>query len=291
MLGDGRHVLDISREAGIVVRDADADVAVGAFTGGPQPDYPCVLSADHRLLLTGDADGNAHLWDVEGRSFLRTLPGDGSRVLSASFDGESRVVVTGSMDALVAVWDTSSGKRLGKLRTRDPGAHAVSVSPDGRLALTWRRQQWVTDRSRSAKPVARLWDLETFRAVGPRSAGAVYGCVWRPDSSRFYTSAYEDRRRVVRAWQPTDFSVDAALRPGSVWVRPAAYYPDEPASVTWASQVDRVDDTPHASGMLPLDQRHGVYSVAISRDGSTFAALSRGSVDIWRHVGGGAETE
>ena len=259
VLGDGRHVLDISREGGIVVHDADADIAVGSFRDGPTPDYPCVLSPDHRLLLTGDAEGNAHLWDVETRSFLRTLPGDGSRVLSASFDGD----------------------RVGKLRTKMTGAHAISVSPDGRHALIWRRRPTV--------PTATLWDLERFRPVGPQSADGVYGCVWRPDSRRFYTGAYEGRQYVARAWEPLDFTVDAAMRPDSAWVRPAVHYRGEPAPATLASQRMTIDDTPLSSGMLPLDQRHGVYRIAISRDGSTFAALSAGgSVDIWRRAGDGS---
>ena len=285
LLGDGRRVLDISRDGGIVVRDADTAARLGAFGDGPEVDYPCVLSPDHGVLLTGDVDGSAHLWDVGTRSFLRTLPGDGSRVLSASFDAGSRIVVTGSMAAAVIAWNAQTGARIRAFPTSVPGAHAVSVSPDGRRLLTWRRGQLTPGQEAPLPRVARVWDVSTGAPTGPEIADWIQGCVWRPDSRRLYTGGHVDGFFAVTAWGPAELSRRGNLGRRPVWVRPALYYPDAPGRITSATSWVRLVDTPGWSAMLPFDRHHGVRRVAISGDGATVAAITHnGALDIWRRV-------
>ena len=44
-------------------------------------------------------------------------------------------------------------------------------------------------------------------------------------------------------------------------------------------------DLPEGGEMLPFDRMHGTRRVAVSRDGSTLAAITDdGSVDIWRRT-------
>lgn len=153
LIGDGWLALDMTRDGGFLVRDVDTGEAVRSFQDGPEPDYPFVLSPDHSLLVSGDVDGSVHIWDVATGRHMRTLVGHTGRVLSASLDLKNSMVATGGMDGVVRLWDVDTGVCLGAVPTFVAGAHAVSLSPDGRYLLTWRRGQPV--RGRRSGPAHR----------------------------------------------------------------------------------------------------------------------------------------
>ncbi len=281
LLGDGRRVLDATRRR-IVVRNTDTDEVLLTFGAGPEPEHPFVLSPDHGLLLTGDMDGGAHLWDVATGAFLRTLPGNGSRVLSCSLDAANDVVVTGSEDGSVVVWNARTGDSLGRIPTTVPGAHAVSLSPDRRYLLTWRRSQRFWGNDESIGPTAQLWDLRHATPIGATYSDDIAGGVWRADSAELYTGGRQSARRVVNARDPTTFAHLIERANTDVWVQPIAY---EPASALRGGACLPAPrrDTEVGGRRLPFDGYHGLYPVAMSGDGSTFATIAtHGSIDIWR---------
>ncbi len=281
VLDDGTRVLDVSRE-GIVVRDVATEESIRTFGRGPEPEHPFVLSPDHGLLLTGDLDGDAHLWDVPAGAFLRTLPGNGSRVLSCSFDRTNGIVVTGSEDGSVVVWNARTGDRLGAIPTAVPGAHAVSVSPNARYLLTWRRSQRGPGRNETIGRTAQLWSLPRASSIGGPPGDVVAGCVWREDSARLYTGAWSNQRRSVKIWEPDTFSRLRQSPSAGVWVRPVTYAPGS-GLVGGASLSSARTDTAYGGRYLPFDDEHGIYHVAMSGDGSTLATIATdGSIDIWR---------
>jgi WD40 repeat protein len=83
------------------------------------------FSSDGRLLIIGDNDGRAQLYD--GRTFRplgRPLVGHAGYVLTADFSPDGRTVATSSADGTVRLWDTGSTRLIG---TPLPGVPNVEV--------------------------------------------------------------------------------------------------------------------------------------------------------------------
>ena len=72
---------------------------------------------DGKLLLAGDADGHANIYDVDvSRSIIRRLRGHEGKLTCAVFVPDNTRVVTGSEDQTVKVWDIPTGQVVGSLR-------------------------------------------------------------------------------------------------------------------------------------------------------------------------------
>src|SRR4051794_23159857 len=76
--------------------------------------------------------------EIPGEPLFRIeTGGHGAPILHAGVDGAGRVLVTGSLDKTLRVWELPSGKAVRVLRPpTGPGnlgkVYAVAVSPDGR---------------------------------------------------------------------------------------------------------------------------------------------------------------
>jgi serine/threonine-protein kinase len=77
---------------------------VGRFDGS--------LSADGRLLATGDPDQRTYVWDVKRRRLLSVLQGHTHSVLSAQFEPDGHLLATNSWDGTTRLWDAVTGESL-----------------------------------------------------------------------------------------------------------------------------------------------------------------------------------
>ena len=83
------------------------------------------FSSHGRLLILGDGDGRAQLYD--GRTFRplgRPLLGHAGYVVTADFSPDGRTVATSSADGTIRLWDTASSRLIG---TPLPGVPNVLV--------------------------------------------------------------------------------------------------------------------------------------------------------------------
>ncbi len=314
----GGGVVEVQRGR-ITVREAFGSDVYRRFDSAPAVTYPYVLSPNETLLLTGSADGCAHIWEVAAGKRRATLEGHTGRVLAASFDDANRVLATGAMDGLVKLWDPLTGEDVGQIPTRVPGAHAVSVSPDGRYLLVWRREQTDADGVDHVA-TSQLWSLRTRTEIAAPAPEWIHGAAWSTEPTRLYTLGRLDGRFAVKSWSPEDFSIRGSMGLSGAWMRPnPPRAADETDGATpglleglarrrsiglddpWARharqrarrQREAVSrklpvtrsDLPEGGEMLPFDRMHGTRRVAVSRDGSTLAAITDdGSVDIWRRT-------
>lgn len=154
--------------------------------------YTARFSDDGRFLVTGGGDNTAKLWTVRGELRATFLHSD--RVNDAAVTPDGRTVITGSWNqnatwwdvatarevrtvspgknlvnlvelsragdyvltagATSVVWETATGRMVGKLEGRVAEARAAASAADGRLLLVG-----TNDRS------AKLWDLTSGKQV------------------------------------------------------------------------------------------------------------------------------
>jgi len=115
---------------------------VRGFAGHADAVRCLALTAGGRQVVSGSLDGTLRLWDLANGECLKVLKGheDGVTCLAVTPDGS--LAVAGAGSGHLHVWDLASGERL---RSLEGLALAVSLTPDGRLALSG--------------PELRLWDV------------------------------------------------------------------------------------------------------------------------------------
>ena len=131
------------------------EVPSGRPLGGPlyHPSKHSVthlaISGDGRGIITGCDDGGSRSWKVgPSRSFDPALP-NRDEVWITTFSPDGRLVLTGGGEQPLRVWETRTGRPVGK-PMEQPYVKCAAFSPDGRFAVVG-----------SYPGVARLWDVQT----------------------------------------------------------------------------------------------------------------------------------
>ncbi len=145
------------------------------------------VSSDGSRIMTGSQSGEISEWDASSGALLRQLVGGGSAI--TSFDATDDVLLSGSLDGTVKVWDVSrsrmnvlkiapdwvlevnlsaDGSRFAAVTGRGPSAVSVRDAADGRILFEAERPTLTRsvalspDGRRVALPgdATELWDVE-----------------------------------------------------------------------------------------------------------------------------------
>jgi WD40 repeat protein len=139
------------------------------------------LSADARLAVSASVDGTVHLWDTSAGRLLRILRGHSGPVHTVALSADGRLALSGSGQFLIRndgerlftngelkVWETATGRCLPLFEDHSEAITALSLSIDGRFALTGCGQSVIQrDNGRFVQSgLVHLWELETGRRLG-----------------------------------------------------------------------------------------------------------------------------
>lgn len=139
---------------GLTLWDAKTGKEVGTLKGHGDLVWSVTFSPDSKRLASGSWDKTARIWEVASGKELVKITGK-QRVRSVAFGPEGKTLVTGSEDGNfeapgeVKLWDAASGKELRAFKGLRWGAHAVAVSPDGKLVAA------------GTDDVVKLWDTDS----------------------------------------------------------------------------------------------------------------------------------
>jgi WD40 repeat protein len=216
--GDGRLALSGSTDATLKLWDVRGGDCLRTCRADLDALTSVALCADGQWAVSAGVDGTVHLWDVSAGKLIRILRGHTGPVHSIALRADGRYVLSGSALFLVRndgerlftcgqlkLWETATGRCLPLFEDQSDAVTAVSLSSDGRFALTGCGHSVIQrDNGRIVQSgVIHLWELSTARLlqtfVGHR--GAVTSVCLSFDG-RYALSGSTDT--TVKLWDITD---------------------------------------------------------------------------------------
>jgi hypothetical protein len=208
------------------------------------------------------ADEPLHL-EVKLKEIQPIKHADGLRSMVFSRDG--KLLLTASEDHTARLWETATGRPVGRVFNHGDIIKDAAMSPDGKVVATAGKDQW-----------ARLWDVKTGSRMGRnmRHLGAVNSVAFSPNGKQLLTGSDDG---TARLWNAATGELVGYLFQHPHQVNHAAFLPDGRTVVTacWDLSVRKWDvATGKEIGQL-CSERFGANSLSISRDGRLLLTGSR----------------
>jgi WD40 repeat protein/DNA polymerase III delta prime subunit len=154
---DGSKIIGACEDRSLHIWQVDSGRLLRTLRGYTNVPVRLAFSPDCTLLASGHQDSNVYLWNYKEGTVAGVLDGKNSHsstVISIDFDShEGNLLVSGSKDCTVKVWDISDLKRVKCLQTlvgHTNQVWAVGVSPNSELVA-----------SGSNDLTVRLWNIKT----------------------------------------------------------------------------------------------------------------------------------
>ena len=225
----------------------------------------------------GDGEPVGLLYDLTAANptVLSTLRGHGAALSVAAFSPDGALLVTGSDDRGLRIWDGKSGQALRQLEGHREPIRSVVFSPDSRRILSG-----AGDRS------ARLFDAGTASTlhVFGGQVGAVRAVHFSPDGRSALTVDSGDRAWL---WSTEDGRLLAALAKASQRSHTAMAFSPDGTRIASAGDELRIYDAVTGQSLLNLDgsgseRAEVMTAIAFSPDGKLLASGTQsGALKLW----------
>jgi hypothetical protein len=198
---DGRRlgVLDIlgKPRGGYVLDGSGGNVLAMLYDSKDTPLSIC-LSPDGRTAAT--AFGDVVIWDIQEAKSLKRLKGHTNWVVSLVFSRDGSLLLSGAGDSTARLWDTDSGKELGRIRFPGPSTYieGVGLSPKSDRAFALANKLLVI-----VEVPSTIRQRPPMGAASPATPkqGASLDRFQRALGQRWDKLSLADRKKVELAWQ------------------------------------------------------------------------------------------
>ena len=103
------------------------------------------------------------LYDVASKMVTSVLNGHTGGISSLAFSADGTLIVSGSYDKTVKLWQAASGKELVELKAPE-AIHSVAISPDGRFIVAATGNEYIGDDEQMAPSpggTVMVWNVDT----------------------------------------------------------------------------------------------------------------------------------
>jgi WD40 repeat protein len=275
---DQSRLVTTSQDGTAILWNVSTGERISQFLGHEGPVYSCSFSHNGSLVATGGYDKRVLLWNPDevqpfdyravaaGQKIAPpkfvALDGHGSAVRAVEFSKDGRLVLSGSHDNTVKVWDVETAHAIKTFRGHDSWVRACAFSPDGRLVL-----------SGSHDTRARTWgitDYEEIRVLQGKVLRGHYDAVLNASFShkddRIVTAS---RDRTARTWDFHSGQQLKSFEEGHAFLASSAvFFPNGKRLATGAvDNTTRIWDVSSGTELKRLDRTGRAAAVALSRDG------------------------
>jgi len=264
------------------------------LAGHPAEVTAAAVSADGKLIATGDERGKIRLWRREAPAQWREsqlLAGHSRTITALAFVQEGKRLISSSGDKTCGQWDVATGTELRNQVLRHPDwVASLAVTADGRFALT-----------SCDDGEARLWRLDQARVIAQTSAPGAEAVFTSVDLSPTGGQALltSSRDRSVQIWDLNNATqADGTAPPpmrvldknklgASVW---AARFAPGGLLLTVGGNDAQIWDPERGRPLMQFSPHGAVASAALSADGKLVATGSWDhSVKVWQANTGQAQ--
>jgi WD40 repeat protein/serine/threonine protein kinase len=272
------------------------------FTGHNGAVYAARFAPNGDLVATGGYDNSVLIWnpdevkpiDIGGRldeqpevkpNYLR-LAGHDKPVRSVEFSPNGQLVLSGSEDNSIRLWDVASGESLKALRGHSRAVRSAAFSPDGSRVLSGSEDQSV-----------RVWNVAGYQEVRVLHAtvfagheDAVLAARFSRDGKQIVTAS---RDRTASLWDAASGQPLRRFDEGHEFlVSGAAFFPDGKRLATGAGDNSaRIWDLTTGTELMAFSPTGRIGTLAVSPDGNWVATGSQGTdVKLWNAHGGAEAT-
>jgi WD40 repeat protein len=128
----------------------------------------CRFSPDTSLLAVGSQDSNTYLYSTSDWNLLRKLSGHSERVRCMNFSHSGHILITGSIDSTIIVWDMKGNKDHIQIKLHEGWVRATIISESDLFCTSFGDD----------KKIIR-WKIPTFdRMIALRSDDSVILRIW-----------------------------------------------------------------------------------------------------------------
>ncbi|MCB9454194.1 MAG: TIR domain-containing protein [Anaerolineaceae bacterium] len=274
--GDGLWGLSGDQNGVITMWNLQTGKAVHEFTGHEGRIFAVAFSPDGSQILSGAADNDMRLWDVDTQEAM-VFAGHTNSVLTVAFSADGRFGYSGGLDGNLIEWDLNRGDQVRYFVGHRATVYALRLDSSGRLI------------SGSSDGTIRWWDVENgaliHRFIGHEAP--VYSVDFSPDGG-LVASASDDG--TIRMWDlKAGRQVDEFTDLNGSGVTSVAFSPDGLSLVSgsrdgtirvWSLETRKNTQT-------LLGHQATVWSVLYSPDGTKLVSGSwDGTIILWDIIAG-----
>ncbi len=276
----GRRVVTAGKDATARIWDVATGEALAVLRGHGKWVSSAKFTADGRTIVTASDDGTVRLWDTGSgapRAVLRPRSGPisalavspaGPRIFSAGYGDNGIFSAVGGGAAVL--WDSSTGREVGRLPLEGGVATAATFSDDGRLLATG-----------NVDGTVRIWKAGSGDLVSVLSGhtGPVTDLSLNDGGTRLATASGDG---TAKLWDLAERRVLEELRGHDGWVTTAGFAPDGRTVLT-ASQdgTARIWDATAGESREELHAGQPLTSASFTRQATS--VLMAGAFDqrLW----------
>jgi WD40 repeat protein len=240
---DGRRVLatfsftdPYERATGHTFWALIRDIVTGKDVDLPTDELPvdtAAFSPDARQVVIG-VSTSARVFDAYTAKPVGVPMEHRSRLMSAAFSSDGKLVVTASEDWTARVWDAVTGRPVSSLLQHQDSVESAAFSMDGRRVAT-----------ASSDKTARVWDAYTGNPIGSplQHQSTVYSATFSPEGRRLLTVSADKTAKVWTILPDSGVSHDEVALLAKFVEALGGYRVNEfESTVPIANQFERMED-------------------------------------------------